>query len=215
MQLALSTWHEVEDYLRTSRGIIIPIGSTEQHGPNGLIGTDHLDVEFVARGVGDEIGCLVAPSLTKHSFERFLFINGHGGNVATVTAAFDEIYAASSMRGQNESSPVRCKMVFWSQGPRSEALAKELYGDVNGSHATASEVSLAQHYQPQAIKHAQMSPKVAPRSTGFFDCADYRRRFADGRIGSDPSLSTPEHGAQIYRAAVADMIEVYRAFVAD
>ena len=44
MQLALSTWHEVEDYLRTSRGIIVPIGSTEQHGPNGLIGTDHLDV---------------------------------------------------------------------------------------------------------------------------------------------------------------------------
>jgi creatinine amidohydrolase len=106
-------------------------------------------------------------------------------------------------------------MVFWSQGSRSAALAKELYGDANGSHATASEVSLAQHYQPQAIKHAQMSPKVAPRSTGFFDCADYRRRFPDGRIGSDPSLSTPEHGAQIYRAAVADMIEVYRAFVAD
>ena len=63
MQLALSTWHEVEDYLRTSRGIIIPIGSTEQHGPNGLIGTDHLDAEFVAKGVGDEIGCLIAPTL--------------------------------------------------------------------------------------------------------------------------------------------------------
>ena len=105
-------------------------------------------------------------------------------------------------------------MPSW-QGPRSDALAKELYGDVNGSHATASEVSLSQHYHPQAIKHAQMSPKVAPRSTGFFDCADYRRRFADGRIGSDPSLSTPEHGAQIYQAAVADMIEVYRAFAAD
>ena len=64
MQLALSTWHEVEDYLRTSRGIIIPIGSTEQHGPNGLIGTDHLDAEFIAKGVGDEIGCLIAPTLT-------------------------------------------------------------------------------------------------------------------------------------------------------
>ena len=48
MQLALSTWHEVEEYLRASRGVIIPIGSTEQHGPNGLIGTDHLDAEFVA-----------------------------------------------------------------------------------------------------------------------------------------------------------------------
>jgi creatinine amidohydrolase len=248
MQLALSTWHEVEEYLRTSRAVIIPIGSTEQHGPNGLIGTDHLDAEFVSKGVGDDIGALVAPTLTigmsqhhlgfagsitlrpstlialvgdvvtslvKHGFERFLFINGHGGNVATVTAAFDEIYAASSMRGPGESSPVRCKMVFWSQGPRATALAKEYYGDANGSHATAAEVSLSQYYHPQAIKHAQMSPKVAPRSTGFFDCADYRHRFPDGRIGSDPSLSTPEHGEQIYRASIADMIEVYRAFVAD
>jgi creatinine amidohydrolase len=248
MQLALSTWQEVEDYLRTSRGIIVPIGSTEQHGPNGLIGTDHLDAEFVAKGVGDAIGCLVAPTLTigmsqhhlgfagsvtlrpstlialvcdvvtsliKHGFERFLFINGHGGNVATVTAAFDEIYATSSMRGPGESSPVRCKMLFWSQGPRATALAKELYGDSNGSHATAAEVSLSQHYHPEAIKYAQMSPKVAPKSTGFFDCADYRRRFPDGRIGSDPSLSTPEHGAQLYQASIADMVEVYQAFVAD
>jgi creatinine amidohydrolase len=110
---------------------------------------------------------------------------------------------------------LRCKLVGWWQGARSDALAKELYGDANGGHATASEVSLAQHYHPEAIKHAQMSPKVAPRSTGFFDCADYRRRFPDGRIGSDPSLSTPEHGAQIYRAAVAEMVEIYRAFVAD
>jgi creatinine amidohydrolase len=248
MQLALSTWHEVEEYLRTSRGIIIPIGSTEQHGPNGLIGTDHLDAEFVAKGVGDTIGCLIAPTLTigmsqhhlgftgsitlrpstliavvgdvvtslmKHGFERFLFINGHGGNVATVTAAFDEIYTASSMRGPDSSSPVRCKMVFWSQGARATALAKELYGDSDGSHATASEVSLSQYYHPQSIKYAQMSPKVAPRSTGFFDCADYRRRFPDGRIGSDPSLSTPEHGERLYHASVADMVEVYQAFVAD
>ena len=200
MQLALSTWHEVEDYLRTSRGIIIPIGSTEQHGPNGLIGTDHLDAEFVAKGVGDEIGCLIAPTLTigmsqhhlgfagsitlrpstlialvgdvvtslvKHGFERFLFINGHGGNVATVTAAFDEIYTATSMRGPDASSPVRCKMLFWSQGPRASKLADELYGNSNGGHATAAEVSLSQYYHPQAIKHAQMSPKVAPKSTGI------------------------------------------------
>lgn len=243
MQLALSTWQEVEEYLQTSRSVIIPIGSTEQHGPNGLIGTDHLDAEFVAKGVGDKIGCLVAPTLTigmsqhhlgftgsitlrpstliavvcdvvhsllRHGLERFLFINGHGGNVATVTAAFDEIYATISLRGGG--SPVRCKMEFWSSGPRCNALAQELYGDSNGSHATAAEVSLSQFYHPQSIKNAQMSPKVAPRSTGFFDSSDYRRRFPDGRIGSDPSLSSPEHGERLYAAAVEDMIELYRVF---
>ena len=248
MQLALSTWQEVEEYLARPpggvRGIIVPIGSVEQHGPNGLIGTDHLTAEFVARGVGDEVGCLVAPtlaygmsqhhlsftgsatlrpstlmlvvrdvvlSLARHGFERFFFINGHGGNIATVTAAFDEMYAETSFGA--DRPPVLCRMMNWAQGPRTRALVGELYPGVNGNHATAAEVSLAQYYQPQAVKHAQMQPKVAPASTPFFHSDDYRRRFPDGRIGSDPSLSSPEHGERLYATAVADMSEAYRAFL--
>ncbi len=42
MQLQLCTWQEVEDHLKRSTGIIVPIGATEQHGPNGLIGSDAL-----------------------------------------------------------------------------------------------------------------------------------------------------------------------------
>ena len=64
MQLALSTWIEVEEYLKRSRGIIMPIGSTEQHGPMGLIGTDALCAEVIARGVGERAGALVAPTIS-------------------------------------------------------------------------------------------------------------------------------------------------------
>jgi creatinine amidohydrolase len=74
-------------------------------------------------------------------------------------------------------------------------------------------VSLAQYYQPGHIKHAQMTPKIAPKSVPFFEAADYRSRYADGRIGSDPSLSTPEHGAQLFEAGVDDMVEMYQAFL--
>lgn len=247
MQLALSTWIEVEAYLRTSRNIIIPIGATEQHGPNGLIGTDHLDAEFVAKGVGDRLGVMVAPtlaygmsqhhlgfagsvtlrpstmiamvgdivhSLARNGFERFFFINGHGGNVGTMAAAFDEIYASISLQPDGRPSPIRCRMVMWAGAKRVLHLEEKLYPGVNGAHATAAEVSLSQFYHPEAIKHAEMSPKVAPAGTTFYDCFDYRARFPDGRMGSDPSLSTPEHGEIIFAAAVEDMIEAYRAFVA-
>ena len=152
----------------------------------------------------------VVQSLALHGFRRFFFINGHGGNIATVTAAFDEIYARHSV-GETAHA-LRCRMVFWS-GKRTRALATEFYGDAEGGHATCSEVSLAQYYQPQAIKHAQMSPHIAPRSNGFFDAADYRERFPDGRIGSAPSLSSPEHGERLYQAAVEDMVEAYQQFL--
>ena len=58
-----------------------------------------------------------------------------------------------------------------------------------------------------------MSPKVAPSAPQFFDAADYRQRFADGRIGSDPSLSSPEHGRRLYDAAVLDMVDAYSTFL--
>lgn len=50
MRLQLSTWPEVETYLDTSKGVIIPVGSTEQHGPTGFIGTDALCPEILAFG---------------------------------------------------------------------------------------------------------------------------------------------------------------------
>ena len=58
-----------------------------------------------------------------------------------------------------------------------------------------------------------MTPKVAPTAPQFFEAADYRARFPDGRIGSDPSLSTPEHGKLLYDAAIADMVEAYETFL--
>lgn len=63
MELALSTWPEVEAYLARSRGIVIPIGSMEQHGPIGLIGTDSMCAETIALALGNEANILVGPTI--------------------------------------------------------------------------------------------------------------------------------------------------------
>ena len=63
-QLQLATWPEVESHLERSTGILIPLGSTEQHGPNGLIGTDALVAESIAhRAASQHDDILVAPVL--------------------------------------------------------------------------------------------------------------------------------------------------------
>ena len=64
MRLEFSTWMEVESRLERSTGILIPLGSTEQHGPSGLIGTDALVAEGIAaRAASQDDGILVAPVL--------------------------------------------------------------------------------------------------------------------------------------------------------
>ncbi|MCA3247220.1 MAG: creatininase family protein, partial [Azospirillum sp.] len=52
MRLELLTWPKVRDYLARSKAIVVPMGSTEQHGPEGLIGTDHLCPQAIARRMG-------------------------------------------------------------------------------------------------------------------------------------------------------------------
>jgi creatinine amidohydrolase len=54
---------EVEAFLRDHQTVIVPIGSTEQHGPHGPLGTDALIPTEVARRVAQRVGALVAPTV--------------------------------------------------------------------------------------------------------------------------------------------------------
>lgn len=246
MQLQLKTWQFVDNYLKTKTGIIIPIGSTEQHGPTGLIGTDALTAEMIGRGAGEKAGVLVAPtisvgmaqhhmafagsmtlrpstliaviqdnvsSLVRHGFTRFFFVNGHGGNIATVTAAFSEIYADRSLEKMTNQPSIKCKLRNWWEGSGVTKLRQELYGGSEGSHATPSEVALTWYKYPETQKQMPMEPKIAPNGS-FADAEDYRRAFPDGRIGSDPNLATPEQGKRIYELAVDEVARDYEAFAA-
>lgn len=61
--LAELTDREVEAYLRDHDTVIVPVGSTEQHGPHAPLGTDVLIPVEVGRRVAEQIGALVAPSV--------------------------------------------------------------------------------------------------------------------------------------------------------
>ena len=251
MRLQLSSWPEVEAYLKTSQGIVIPIGSTEQHGPTGFVGTDALCPELIAHGIGERQGVMVAPtisvgmaqhhlgfpgsvtlrpttliavvmdtvnSLARHGFNRFFFLNGHGGNIATVSAAFSEIYAESSLgtAGHNRP-PLRCKLVNWWDSEGVKEISEKRFGEAEGSHATASEVALTYYGYPEdgaRIHRQSLEPRLAPNGP-IYDADDYRRRFPDGRIGSDPTLASPEIGAELFEAAVRDLTKLYDDFLVE
>jgi creatinine amidohydrolase len=76
IRLQLRSWPEVEAYLERCRGVIVPLGSTEQHGPTGAIGTDALTAEAVALEVGRRTGVLVTPAQSFGMAEHHLGFPG-------------------------------------------------------------------------------------------------------------------------------------------
>ncbi len=64
MEMAFKTWTQVDENLKTSQTLIVPVGSTEQHGPTSLVGTDFLTALEISKMVGLKTKRLVAPSLT-------------------------------------------------------------------------------------------------------------------------------------------------------
>ena len=55
------TWTDVEAYLKTCDMVIIPLGSTEQHGPHLPLGTDYYQALETCKRISARTGVLVAP----------------------------------------------------------------------------------------------------------------------------------------------------------
>lgn len=55
------TWPEVEAYLKTMDMAIIPVGSTEQHGPHLPLGTDFFESFGMAKMISAATGVMVVP----------------------------------------------------------------------------------------------------------------------------------------------------------
>ena len=245
MLLAHSTWPELEARIARSRTVVVPIGSNEQHGPTGLLGTDWMCPEIIAHHAHATGDLLVAPtfnvgmaqhhlgfpgsislrpstmiaalrdwsvSLSGHGFDRIYFLNGHGGNVATIEAAFYEIYSEASWRGERRGFALKLKN--WWDLPGVAKLCERLYPTGHGSHATPSEIAVTQFAYPDSIKAANYAPQIAP-SGPIREALDFRARYADGRMGSDPGLATPEAGGEIVRLAADGLVSDVRAFASE
>ena len=243
MLLAKSTWPEIEAFLQRSRTVVVPIGSNEQHGPTGLLGTDWMCPEIIAHHAsagGGEL--LVGPtfavgmaqhhlgfpgtislrpstmiaavrdwtlSLAAHGFDHIYYLNGHGGNVATLEAAFSEIYSESSYAGRPRGFTL--KLRNWWDLPGVLRLCSRLFPEGHGSHATPSEIAVTQYAYPDAVKAANYAPRIAA-SGPIREALDFRRRYPDGRMGSDPAQASPEKGAEIVETASKALLEELSAF---
>ena len=219
MLIAYSSWPEIDARLKSgARTVIVPIGSNEQHGPTGLLGTDWMCPEIIAHAAEKTDDSLViaptfnigmaqhhlgfpgtislrpstfiaaigdwARSLAGHGFTRIYFLNGHGGNVASIEAAFSEIYADYSFRQQR--APFALKLKNWWDLAGVTALANQQFPVGHGSHATPSEIAVTQWAYPDAIKTANYAPQIA--SSGPIRFSSHSGENSRSRMASSCSI---------------------------
>jgi len=235
MELVKSTWKQVEKYLKKSRTILIPIGSTEQHGPTGLFCTDHVIPERICIAAGERTGTLVSPviafgmsnhhlgfagtislnpstlmkvvedvvtSLYRGGFREFLFVNGHGGNISTLNAAFSEI--------REKHPDAQLRLVSWYQFPAVQRKAARLFGRREGSHSTPSEISVTMHIFPGLVKKGRKYDVSKPdkKKVKYLPSgSEFRKLFKDGRMWSDPSMASEKHGKTLFDLSVEELVK--------
>ena len=164
MRLDQSSWMEVRDRLKQPQGIIISTGSTEQHGPIGLIGTDTICSDLIASKVAEKSGMYVAPAI---GFTPAEFNMNFPGTISISEKTFknllDEVIASLLKHGfryifivnghganiqpiEQLVTKYKDKLFYksWWDFPEVNDIRNTEFSDWEGMHATPSEISITQ-----------------------------------------------------------------------
>jgi creatinine amidohydrolase len=216
--------------------VIVPIGSTEQHGPHLPTQVDCLLVGEVARraarlasattptlitptvwsGLAEHHMSLgatlsvdfetffsllrgICRSLVRHGFRNVLLLNGHGGNVAALTVAVNELAVELD-------APIATATYYQLAQP---AFATILERQEGVRHACEAETSMVLALAPDLVDMSLVAGAVGPTAPEMRDVAgttaahrwqSFRSRTAHGAIG-DPRAASAEKGERLLQAA--------------
>lgn len=233
MLLENLSYPEVELYLEEKDIILVPVGSVEQHSPYGVIGTDFITSEHVARKAGEAMDILVAPTLCYGVSPHHMAFSGTISLSAEtliavvcdvvrslVTHGFKKIIIINGHGGniapiqvalvqlKAKGTPGFFQLTSWYTLPGVSKICTKLYRDNDGRHATASEVAVTMFDRPQVFKNKTTEPATVERPTYNWPLSaeEFKKTFPDGRMLSAPWLATESHGKQIAGVAVRALI---------
>jgi creatinine amidohydrolase len=82
------SWTDVAEYLKTNDMVIIPLGSTEQHGPHLPLGTDFYEAMGMSKKISAKTGVVVAPVLLSG---YSIYHSGFAGSLSLKPETMEEV----------------------------------------------------------------------------------------------------------------------------
>lgn len=234
-ELAEMTSPEIDRALETVSLALIPVGATEQHGPNLELGTDYSMAHSLAQRVAAEVhpGAVVVPplpfgisdhhmdfagtisvssqtfqtvcldvvrSLSAHGLSKFLFVNGHQGNMTTLAILVSRIRYELGLRAAT---------VFWMAQARD--VIEQHRRTERWGHACEIETSIALALNQALVRTESLEPGDLIEEYGAFEdnyqpyaaqvSKPFSERTRNGAFG-DATQATQEVGEIIVSTAV-------------
>jgi creatinine amidohydrolase len=178
---------ELEAFLRDHETVIVPTGSTEQHGPHGPLLTDVLVPNEVARRVAPRVGAVVAPPINYAlSYPHVGFTGVVHVRVPTFMALIEDLcvslatagfrrivflnghydntyaiaYACANVRDRLPDGVVTFPINYWDGLSAEEA--GEYFGPSNGLHANRGETSAVLAINPDLVDMERANAEMPP-----------------------------------------------------
>ncbi|MFZ5916126.1 MAG: creatininase family protein [Chloroflexota bacterium] len=235
--LAEMGWPDVAAYLEQDDRIILPTGSTEQHGRHLPLGTDTFIPQELACRLSEQVGVLVAPAV---AYGMSLHHLGFPGSLSlrpeTLARVVEDILRSLYRHGfrrvlvlnghggnvaslqmavvnvSTELADVSIRLRHWWREPLVDEVLKAAIGVAGAGHADAGETAPMLALRPDVVhlERAQHSPDAAP--VELLTELVFRQHFPHGVIGADPRLASAELGARMLAALTESYVAQLNAW---
>jgi creatinine amidohydrolase len=241
--LSRMTWRDAKAAFATARVALVPIGSTEQHGPHMTLDTDSAIAEAFARRLGDALGgdAILCPTIRLGMSEHHLGFAGsltlraptllgliedvveslahHGMKRVLLVNGHggnqDALRIAARQAARNGTSEVAA--VMWA------ILAGDLIVDRAAttfhSHACDIETSVALAIAPEVVLWDRIEPPSPPSPSALaeprsrYDIPVPFEQWTANGAIGDPSRATKELGEEIVALALSRAVDFARRFI--
>ena len=224
-----ANWMQIEEYLTRDDRIVLPTGSTEQHGYLSL-GTDAILAERVAVEAAEPLGIPVLPALPFGMAPYFAAFPGSMSlRITTYVQVLRDLLdglAAQGFRriaivnGHGGNAPVTGFLREWACQPRPQRIRVLFHSWYNAPQAAAAADRFDRDQMhggwvenfpwtrlPGVDLPAERAPVVARELIGLLDPAEVRGAAPDGVMGG--AYARPDEDMQaVWDAGVAEVREL-------
>ena len=240
MYIADETWPELGDYFADESLALVPLGSTEQHGPHLPLATDHLIAEAFADKAAERTGHLRTPTINVgvsphhrqfhgtmwvdapvfrdyvESFTRNLAYHGID-RVIFVNAHGGNVDHLREV-GRRLRDDGTLYAIEWMWNDSIPELVDDLFAQ-NGPHGGPKETAMIQHLHPELVREDRLAdardggiPDVEAAETVKHGSRTFYDAADNTENGvlGDQTDATAEKGEEMFEAATDQLAELCR-----